>query len=50
MKREALETRIEKAEYKITDLIECIRLIVSTSEISDEDMKQIVEDKLGRKY
>ena len=50
---EALEVRVEKAEYKITDLIECIRMLSDPHKDdlrTAEDTNQIIEEKLSRQY
>jgi hypothetical protein len=48
-----LQQRINIAEFKITDVIECIRLIATPKDErpwDDEDTVEIIEEKLQRRY
>lgn len=47
--RKELHARLEQAEYKITDLIECLHLLNDPPAEMDRDtLKQSIEERLRR--
>lgn len=44
-----LKKRIDKAEYKITDVLEVMHELVAIADTTD-DQKQVMYDKLERRY